>query len=270
MNLKQISSAVAAVALLAASSVSASAATVLDGWQLVTPKGTTIDIGRLNLSGGIATVYQEIDANNQAFVGSRFSESGQIFALGFQTEDTPGAGDGSDPANTPDSLKLKFSNVRGTVTQLNVGGGFHYTFDSGSFVLSGLSGNYASGSIIGLGGNASSTAVIGGFNGDSTILSQISTILNAAFDMRDNMGVSLKPELASGNVLFEAVTNNNLTNVLGIAPCDFDTSKRCAVLRVASGGDAYLVRQVPEPGTLALTGFALLGLGMARRRRQVK
>lgn len=268
MNLKKIVRAVSAAAFMVVVSASASANVVLDGWQLVTPLTTTTGIGRLNLASGTATVQQEVNAMNQVFVGSRFTETGAIYSVTYTKENVVGAGDSGAPTMLGDFLTLSFNNVMGTVTALNSGGGFRYTFDSGSFMMTGAGGvQYASGSIVGLGGNASSTAIIGGFNGDSTVLATISSILSAQFDMRDSTGASLQPDLLAGNVLFQAVTNNNLTGVVGVRGCAFDASATCAVFSVASAGDAYLVRAVPEPGTLALAGFALLGLGAARRRR---
>jgi len=257
---------------MALASASASASIiVLDGWQLVTPTGITTQIGRLNLVSGTSTVEQEVDGTGNAFVGAHFADFGTIFSLTFTHENVVGAGDIGPPSILSDSLTLTFSNVFGRVDALNAGGGFHYVYESGSFVISGIAGNYASGSIVGLGGNESSTAVIGGFHGDSTMLGSIGSILNLQFDLRDSTGVSLKPALVTGDVFFEAVTNNITTGVNGVAQCTFKPGATCASLNVASAGDAYLVRPssdstVPEPASLILVGIGVLALGAVRRR----
>jgi hypothetical protein len=266
MSFKETWRTLCAAAFMVLASASASANIVLDDWQLWTPTGVTTHIGRLNLVGGSFTVQQEVDGTGNAFVGSEFSEFGTIFSVTFTPENAVGAGDSSGPGILSDSLVLTFSNVMGTVTALNAGGGFHYVFDSGSFVMSGIGGNYASGSLVGSGGDATSTF---GFTGDSTMLERIASILNLNFDLRDNAGISLKPDLATGNVLFEAVTHNTTTALIGVGACTFRTDARCISRSVASTGEGYLVRttaSVPEPASLALVGFGLLALRTARRR----
>jgi hypothetical protein len=123
-----------------------------------------------------------------------------------------------------------------------------------------------------LGGNASSTAVIGGFSGDSTMLATIASILSLNFDLRDSSGVSLKPALATGDVLLETVTHNNTAGLRAVGSCTFNAAARCLSGSVASSGEAYLVRtstvpvSVPEPGSLLLVGFGLLASTATRRR----
>ncbi len=287
MKIKSVLRTVAAAAVMATASLSASAGfVVLDGWQLITPAipfgvASTTGIGRLNLISGTATVQQEVNGLGNAFVGAKFTESGVQFSVTYTPENVVGAGDSGSPSFLGDFLTITFGPVSGHVTALNPGGGFKYSFDSGSFSISGLGGPYAGGTVVGIGGNFGSTAVIGGINGDSTLLGAILggafKSLGGGFDILDKTialgGVSLQSDLLAGNVLFEAVTNNNVTGVSGPVACAFTTAVAgdfCINASVGSGGDAFLVRVVPEPGSIALMGLGLLGLGAVRRRKASK
>lgn len=274
MNFKKLASALAVAAVAAVSSVPAQAGyVVLDGWQLQTPVALTTNIGRMNLVSGNATVEQEVNGLGQAFVGAKFQESGQIFSISYTGENTVGAGDSGAPGFFPELLTISFSSVAGVVTNLNSPAGFHYVFTSGLFTIKSGATTYATGSIVGIGGNTSATAIIGGVTGDSTLLAAVlSTGLGV--DFKDSTGTSLLPDMALGNVLFEATTNNNVTNIIsGPGACSFTPStpgNGCIKVNVASAGDAYLVRAVPEPGTLALTGLALFAAASLTRRLSKK
>lgn len=272
MQVSKVLKGITGLALAAGAAFSAQAAgVIMDGWELVTPATDVKNIGRLNLVSGSALVEQEVNGSNAVFVGAKFREDGAIFSITYTKENVVGAGDVGPPTLLGDSLTVSFNNVLGFVDALNGTGGYSYVFTSGTYTISNGGGTLASGSAVGIGGNASATAIIGGFNGDSTLLS---TILSSVpgFDIKDSTGTSLLPQMAIGKVLFESVTNNNAAGVVAAgAVCSFTTAvsgDKCVKVNVASAGDAYLIQVVPEPGALALVGLSLGGLFFATRRRK--
>jgi hypothetical protein len=272
MKMSKLITGLAALALsLGAASQAHAGYVVLDGWGYTDSSGSVSDIGRLNLVSGSSTVLQEVDSSGNAFVGAKFSEAGAVYSISYTKENSVGAGDSGLPTSLIDGLTISFTNVTGVVTSLNSGGGFTYSFLSGGFTISNGT-NTATGSIVGIGGKASSTSIIGGINGDSTLLAALLSL--GGFTFVDNTATDLTSSLLSGDVLFEAVTNNNTTGVNGSGlSCGFTTTvagDTCTSLQIASAGDAYLVRNIPEPGSLALLGLGLFGVASSVNRRRTK
>ena len=268
MKFKQIVPGLSAMVVAAAFSLPAHAGlVVLDGIQIDTNGNLTTNIGRINLVSGNSTVHQEVNGSNNVFVGARFVEDGQIFSISYTTENTVGPLDSGAPGIFTDGLTLRFNNVAGHVDQLLSGGGFHFVFTSGVYSISSASGATVTGSIVGVDGTSSSSSTVSGATGATTLLGTVLPGLGL-FDFRDSTGASLAAELAAGTVLFEATTNNQTTAASSFGACSFDATANCATATTASAGDSYLVRRVPEPGTLAIVGLALGILGFVGRRRK--
>lgn len=287
MKIKSIVSAVAATSLMALASTSAQSQ-ILDSWQLdMTSAGVNslnTNIGHLNLSGGGATVKQQVNGAGNVFVGARFEEFGNIFSISYTTNNVVGSGDNGAPAVLQNlgialnNLEFVFTGLSGSVSSL-AGAGFNYVFDAGVGSIL-LRANTAGGPV-----NLASFGIVqpsnGSFNnnlgaagavGDSTILSLITATTPNLF--RDSSGNSLDPAVLASSLFLNVLTHNTIAaGAVGPAglcnDADYGVGSLCVNVAVTSDGAADLLR-VPEPESVALLGIGLLGMVAGLRRRKAK
>ena len=270
----------AAIALVSASAQ----AVIVDGWQLNTtlstlaPPSNTTNIGHLNLSGGNATVNQEVNGiSMMPFVGAGFREFGEIFSITYTAENCVGACDSGVPvllSGAPAfALQLKFTDLAGVVTGFNpITGALTYRFTPGVGTVV-LGGTTTSGSPFTNLANLQMGAPSGGglnsflssiqSNGQSTITAKILAAGYTTGLLKDSLGVNFDPTL----LLADIETTNKISSAATLAAtCTFDLSKMCVSIGIRSDGSLDLT--VPEPGMLALLGIAMAGLGFVARRKR--
>jgi hypothetical protein len=251
--------------------VSASAqAVVVDGWQLNTNAAgiasNNVNIGHLNLSGGSATVQQEINGGGTPFVGAEFREFGQIFSISYTGENVPGANDFGFPQLFAGGLGLRivFDGLAGNITSFNAGtGAVTYSFAAGvgDVFLQGSTDGFAT--FVNLAEFEMSSPSGGDLN---DFFGAAQTNLAAGYTpglFKDSLGVAFNPEF-----LLVDIETNNTIGAPASAPgiCAFDATKTCVSLLINSDGSLDLLT-VPEPGMLGLLGIAIAGLGFVGRRK---
>ncbi|MCP4126703.1 MAG: PEP-CTERM sorting domain-containing protein, partial [Gammaproteobacteria bacterium] len=267
----------------------ASAMVAVDGWQLDTTNGTNVgatltsNIGHLNLSGGSATVQQEINAGFTPFVGAEFAAYGSIHSITYTPENAVGLGDSGSPDLFDNGgggmlrLGLRFSGLTGEVTSYNAGTGeIEYKFDAGVGTI-GLYGSQddwgtedllAGFSLIDpSGGDLQDFGGIGSQSQGQSTLSAL--VLDSITDLfRNSAGESFDDMIDEADLFALVVTTNKISDpgFAPIGPCSNDANKMCVAGEVTSEGSFDIL--VPEPSILVLMGMGLLGMGgFARKAR---
>lgn len=267
MRLNKLAAITALMGSCALIGTSANAAPVIqDDWQMALPSGTVTNIGHLVVSGGESTITQQLDAEGNILVGSRFTNFGGLFSITYTPENCPGPCDSGAPGILPNLLEYKFSGLTGVVTAIN-GTEISYEFDAGVGSASLLVGGVEFATFSPM--DPSGETLANFFGAANT-----SGTSNLHFALTSSVPGLFKGAGGSNiqNLEF-AIDTTNQIDELASAPvaCDtFGVGGFCSTLVVTQQGKIDMLAepaQIPEPGILALLGLGVLGIGAVRRRK---
>ena len=272
MKLRKTLTQAALVASLALASMGANAALIVqDGWQLDSNGSSsagnlTTGIGHLVVSGGQATITQELNGLGQVFQGARFTEFGGLYSLTYTPENCVGGCDSGAPGVLAGgTLTMGFTGLKGSIATLNSDGSFTYKFDPG---VGSMWLNLGATQIATFAMASPSGGTLANFfgavntSGTSNILLEVLSSITGLFP-------GLDAAVSAGD-LFLAIdmTNQIFKPATAVQNCAISGALNCSQLVVTSQGKVDELLRIPEPTAISLFGLGLLGLAFSSRRKQ--
>jgi len=255
---KLLSGVAVAASLLALAAPASATPTPLTNWKL--------DSNGSSTAGGLITVAQYLDITGTAFVQNTFTgantfvfnEAGtfNVFSADQNTPLTPSIRaefTGSGSGTTGGTLSFNTDGVLKLFSGSTTIGEFHVLTGSGNLLANSTLPNGTISIIF------QAISLASGYWFDSSDR-DLSTVADVTLGFATTNAIELVGQTAS------AVNQSLYSGAFGGDPAGGYTDNGTTKLVISNNGQ-YQLAYLPEPGSVALAGLALIGLGFARRRK---